>query len=232
MADAPELSVNVSAPTSASTPALAVHAAAGSGSGSGSGPAKSAIQELLIITLKIPIHLTDRSNKDKGNIRMAYAKYVALLAALSSMSALVTSGTWTHPTVANDDMIEIFMSKSAYFKNHSKVFTMVDRHPQMEKWLLNEKDGPSDFKVWGHQKHTFDVLKAILTPMPPPPVDIKGKGKEMVDLDLPVEKRKKKAAKTLKKKEKKADYDDKKGKKREEGSGKASTSKAHHVHKL
>src|SRR6202042_1132145 len=122
MADAPELSVNVSAPTSASTPALAVHAAAGSGSGSGSGPgpAKSAIQELLIITLKIPIHLTDRSNKDKGNIRMAYAKYVALLAALSSMSALVTSGTWTHPTVANDDMIEIFMSKSAYFKNHSK----------------------------------------------------------------------------------------------------------------
>src|ERR1700683_1964232 len=170
MADAPELSVNVSAPTSASTPALAVHAAAGSGSGSG--PAKSAIQELLIITLKIPIHLTDRSNKDKGHIHMAYSKYVALLAALSSMSALVTSGTWTHPTVANDDMIEIFMSKSAYFKNHSKVFTMVDRHPQMKMWLLNADGGPSDDNVWGYQKRTFDVLKAILTPMAP--VDIKG----------------------------------------------------------
>jgi hypothetical protein len=229
MADAPELSVNVSATTSA--PALAVHAATGAGSGSGSGPAKSALQELIISTLNIPIHLTDRSNK--GNIRMAYAKYVALLAALNSMSALVTSGTWTHPTVANDDMIEIFMSKSAYFRNHSKVFTMVDRHPQMKKWLLNAIDGPTDYNVWGHQKHTFDVLRAILTPMPPPPVDIKGKGKEMVDLDLsspPVEKRKKKgAAKALKKKkEKKTDYDDKKGNRRGEGSGKASTSKAHH----
>jgi hypothetical protein len=132
--------------------------------------------------------------------------------------------------------IEIFMSKSAYFRNHSKVFTMVDRHPQMKKWLLNAIDGPTDYNVWGNQKHTFDVLRAILTPMPPPLVDIKGKGKEMVDLDLsssPVEKRKKKgAAKTLqKKKEKKTDYDDKKGNRRGEGSGKASTSKAHHVHK-
>src|ERR1700683_2200127 len=218
MADAPELSVNVSASTSAFTPALAVGAAAGSGSGF----VKSAIQELIISTLNIPIHLTDRSNKAKADLRMAYAKYVALLAALKSMSALVTSGTWTHQTVTNDDIIEIFMSKSAYFQNHSKVFTMVDRHPQMKMWLLNADGGPSDDNVWGYQKRTFDVLKAILTPMAP--VDIKGKGKEMVDLDLsssPVDKRKRKeAAKTLKKK-KKADYDDKKEKKKGEGSGKA-----------
>jgi hypothetical protein len=54
MADAPELSASVSAPTSASTLALAVRATAGTGSG----PAKNAIQELLISTLNIPIHLT------------------------------------------------------------------------------------------------------------------------------------------------------------------------------
>ena len=115
---------------------------------------------------------------------MAYAKYVGLLAALSSMSELISAGTWTHKIVCNDDMIEIFMSKSAYFKNHSKVFTIVDRYPQIKKWLLIAKDSPSDYEVWEYQKHTFDVLKAILTPMPPPPVDIKGKGKEKVDLDL------------------------------------------------
>jgi hypothetical protein len=232
MTDAPELSVNVSAPTSAFAPALAVGAAAGSNSG----PVKSAMQELIISTLNIPIHLADRSKKHKGDICMAYAKYVGLLAALSSMSALVTGGTWTHQIVPNDDIIEIFMSSSAYFKNHSKVFTMVDRYPLMKKWLLNEDGGPTDYEVWGYQKHTFDVLKAILTPMPPPPVDIKGKGKEKVNLDLsssPVEKRKKKgAAKTVGKKEKKrADYNDKKDKKKGEGSGKASTSKAHLVRK-
>jgi hypothetical protein len=232
MGDAPELSVNVSAPTAASTPALADHTA----TGSGSGPVKSAIQVLIISTLNIPIHLTDRSKKPKGNLCVAYAKYVGLLAALKSMSALVTSGTWTHQIVANEDMIEMFMLKSAYFQNHSKVFTMVDRHPQMRLWLLNADGGPSDYDVWGYKKHTFDVLKAILTPMPPPPVDVKGKGKEKVDLDLSsslVEKRKEKGAeKTAGKKEKKrADYNDKKDKKRGEGSRKASTSKAHLVSK-
>jgi hypothetical protein len=237
MTDAPGLSVNVSAPTSAFTPVLAVGAASGSGSGSGSGIVKSAMQELIISTLNIPIHLTDRSSKNKGDLRMAYAKYVKLLATLKSMSKLVTDGTWTHRIVANEDIIEIFMSTSAYFQNHSKVFTMVDRYPQMEKWLLNAPDSPTDHTVWGYQKHTFANLKAILTPMPPPPpVDIKGKGKEKVDLDLsppPVEKRKKRgAAKTVGNKEKKrADYNDKKDKKKGEGSGKASTSKAHLVHK-
>jgi hypothetical protein len=228
MTDAPDLSVNVSAPTSTFTPALAVGVAAGSGSG----PVRSAIQELLISTLNIPIHLADRSKKHKGDLRMAYAKYVGLLAALKSMSGLVTAGTWTHETVANDDFIEIFFSKSAYFKNHAKVFTMVDRHPRMKQWLLNADDGPTNYEVWGYQKRTFDVLKAILTPMAPPPVDIKGKGKEQVDLNLsspPVEKRKKKgAAKTVGKKEKKrADYNDKKQKQKGGSSGKASTSKAH-----
>ena len=236
MTDAPGLSVNVSAPTSAFTPVLAVGAASGSGSGSGSGIVKSAMQELIISTLNIPIHLTDRSSKNKGDLRMAYAKYVKLLATLKSMSKLVTDGTWTHRIVANEDIIEIFMSTSAYFQNHSKVFTMVDRYPQMEKWLLNAPDSPTDHTVWGYQKHTFANLKAILTPMPPPPVNIKGKGKEKVDLDLsppPVEKRKKRgAAKTVGNKEKKrADYNDKKDKKKGEGSGKASTSKAHLVHK-
>ena len=127
MAHAPELSVNISAPTSAFTPALAVGAP--SGSGSGSGPVKSAIQELIISTLNIPIHLTDRPRKAKGDIRMAYAKYVRLMATLKSMSKLVTGGTWTHEIATNDDIIEIFMSKSAYFQNHSKVFIMVDRYP-------------------------------------------------------------------------------------------------------
>lgn len=222
MAEAPELFV------SASVPAFAV----GAGTESGTGPAKSAIQELIISTLDIPTHLTDRSIKVKIDIRMAYAKYLALLDTIRSMSKLVTSGTWTHKTVSNDDIIEIFMSKSAYFKNHSKIFTMVNRYPQMEKWLLNADDAPPDFEVWGYQKHTFEVLRSILSkrevPSSSTPVDRKGKGKEKADLDLsssPEEKKKKKGtAKTVKGK-KKADTSSRKGRKKEEGSGKASTSK-------
>ena len=199
--------------------------------GSGSGPAKSAIQELIITTLGIPAHLTDRSSKAKVDIRVAYAKYIALLDACKAMTKLVTSGTWTHKAVNNDDMIEIFMSKSAYFKNHAKVFCLVKRSPMMQKWLENADDAPADYEVWGYSRHTFDTLKEILTVLPDPVTPTeggdrkKGKGKEKArdissspDFLL---------SPALKKK-KKGKQADKKGRKGE-ASKKASTSKAHYV---
>jgi len=199
--------------------------------GSGSGPAKSAIQELIITTtLGIPAHLTDRSTKAKADIHVVYAKYIALLAACKAMSKLVTAGTWTYKAVNNNDMIEIFMSKSAYFKNHAKVFCLVKRSPMMRKWLENVDDAPADHEVWGYSKHTFDVLKAILTVLPDPVTPTvegdrrKGKGKEKARdvssfpdfLLSPAQK---------KKKGKQADKKGRKG----EVSKKASTSKAHYA---
>jgi len=226
----PGLSVNVmSGPTLATTSTLPAVLASDLGSGS----AQSAIQVLIISTLEIPVHLTDRSTKAKVDIRMAYAKYVALLNAIGSMSKLVTSGTWTHQAVTNDDIIEIFMSKSAYFKNHAKVFPMVNRYPLMERWLVNADDSPSDYEVWGYQKHTFDVLKSILSarpvPLPPLPAGTRGKAQVKSDsLSPPVEQRKKKLV--VDKGKKRADDGDKKEKKKAGGSKKGSSSRTHHAH--
>lgn len=135
---------------------------------------RGSIQELIVNVLDIPSHLTDRS---KSDIRMAYAKYRAYLDASKTLSKMATSGTWTHKTT-NDDVIEVFFSKSMYFKSHSKVFPLLNRYPAMEKWLQNEDDAPSDHTVWGNSKHTFDNLKKILNAHPPPqsaPSRTKGK---------------------------------------------------------
>ena len=119
--------------------------------------APGSIQELIATTLEIPSHLTDRSKRD---LRLSYAKYEAYLEATKSMSKLVTLGTWT-PKFTNDDIIEIFFSKSAYFKWHSKIFPFVKKYPAMQKWLCND-DAPYDAEVWGHKKQTFENLKEIL----------------------------------------------------------------------
>jgi len=192
--------------------------------GSSSGPGLSAIQELIISTLNIPLHLTDCSAKAKADIRMAYAKYLALLDAIKSMSKMVTSGTWTYKTVTNDDIIEIFMSKSAYFKNHAKVFPMVNRYPMMERWLSNGDDSPSDYDVWGYQRHTFDVLRSILSALP---ADAKVKGKAKSDSSSPPaeQRRRKVVARTVNKKGKQRADDRKKG-----DSKRGSPSKTRHAH--
>jgi hypothetical protein len=78
------------------------------------------------------------------------------------MSQLRLSGGWPHKAVTNDDIIAVFFSKSAYFKEHHKIFPMVSNYPGMQKWLRNEEDAPSDAELWGSKKKSFANLKQIL----------------------------------------------------------------------
>src|ERR1700737_3186544 len=145
-------------------------------SGSGSGPsaapvhggtsiAPGSIQELIVDTLAIPHHLTDRC---KGDIRMAYTKYLKCLDAMKTVSKMKTSGTWPHAS-SNDDIIEIFFSKSSYYKNHAKIFPKLHRYPAMQDWFQNDGDSPADHQVWGHYRHTFENLQKILNAYASPP---------------------------------------------------------------
>jgi hypothetical protein len=187
------------------------------------------IQKLIITTLGISPHLYEHS--PQVNVRLAYVKYLGVLDTFTSIAKLIGSGTWPQkkkPT--NDDMIEIFMSKSAWFQNHSKIFPLVNRSPKIEKWLQTADDAPSDYEVWGYQKQTFDNLLSMLAALPDSTETKKekgqgkGKGKEKAvsgaeSSDAALKKKKKKGA------EKAVD----KGKKKD--NMKASTSKAHRGNK-
>ena len=180
--------------------------------------AKGSIQDLIATELDIPAHLCDRT---RGDLRMAYAKYMALTNAIATLSKMTIAGTWIHK-YTNDDVIEVFMSKSMYFRNHSKVFPMLNRYPAMEQWLENAADAPADSTVWGHERQSFDNLKKILKAHAEPSTVVSKKGKEKEvypdepsSSPIPVEK-------------KKAGV--KKGKKKEQkGKQKAGSSKGHHA---
>jgi hypothetical protein len=122
--------------------------------------AKGSIQELIFTTLEIPAYLVSLA---KGDLCMAYAKYLALNEAIGTVDRMVRNKQWIQRKPSNDDIIKVFMSKSAYFKNHHKIFPMLDRYPAMEKWLWNGGDAPADVEVWRHQKQTFESLKKILS---------------------------------------------------------------------
>ena len=169
-------------PTSAfDMPALAkpVHFAAGS------------IRDLIATALEIPEHLIDR--KKGGDIHVAYAKYLALREALDTLSTLSASGTWKQKNT-NDDVIEVFVAKSVYFRNHAKVFPLLVHYPPMVQWLLDAVGAPADSVVWGNEKHSFDSLYKILTAKQNGKMKGKGKAKEVdgnhsPSLPIPVEKK-------------------------------------------
>jgi hypothetical protein len=155
---------SASASAAMSASAQPVHFAAGS------------IRDLIVTALGIPEHLIDR--KKGGDLRVAYAKYVALSDALEKLSTMSALGGWKHKNT-NDDVVEVFMSKSAYFKSHSKTFPLLKHYPAMQKWFDNPAEALPDSEVWGNEKHTFEGLKKILTLHEKLSVGRgKGKGKE------------------------------------------------------
>jgi hypothetical protein len=93
---------------------------------------------------------------------VAYAKYVAIKSTTQRLKKMRKEGTWNQKMPTNDEIVEVFMSKSAYFRSHQKIFPAVPNFPLMEKWLLVEDDAPTDAAVWGQKRQTFDNLKAIL----------------------------------------------------------------------
>jgi hypothetical protein len=144
--------------------------------------AAGSIRDLIVIALGIPAHLIDR--KKGGDIRVAYAKYLALLDALDKLSTMSASGAWKHNNT-NDDVVEVFVSKSVYFRNHAKVFPLLVHYPAMQQWLENAAGAPSDSVVWGNEKHSFDGLDKILTAKQKGKGKGKGKGKEVHRDDSP-----------------------------------------------
>jgi len=117
----------------------------------------SSIQSLIVNALGITFTLHER-----GDIRIAYAKYLAICRAVKQVNDMKIAGTWTEKPPTLQEISGIFVSKSAYFNNHNKIFPNVSLFPAMEKWLLNGEDAPEDSVVWGNAKHTFTNLEKIL----------------------------------------------------------------------
>ena len=75
---------------------------------------------------------------------------------------MAAAGTWSQKIPANDEIIEVFCSKSNYLKYYRKTFTRIPNDSPIQKWLQGGSDAPSDYDVWGGRKQTFDNLLEIL----------------------------------------------------------------------
>ena len=129
---------------------------------SGSEPPQSELQILIRDTLDVPSHLLAK-NHNGADLHMAYTKYIAIQDAIKQLSKLNTAGLWpTKKMPSLDTIVGVFMSKSAYHTNYSKVFAAVVKHPEMEKWLQNADDAPADAEVWGEYRPSFENLKKIV----------------------------------------------------------------------
>lgn len=116
----------------------------------------------IIDLLNIPKALTIRPKV--VDLRFAYAKYEGYLKAQADMYRMITAGTWPLKSLTTDELIEIFVSKSVWHANYSKLFPKVKDHSDLVRWLLNDEGAPSNVDVFGvaKQVYTFKDLQAFL----------------------------------------------------------------------
>ena len=120
----------------------------------------------IISLLNIADHLVDRRT---SGLRISYAKYLAYIEAQQSLAKLVSGGGWpaSQKKPKSKDLIEVFISKSAFFKNYPPHFPRVPDYLDLQRWLKNEENVPTDLEAWGMQKniYTFKDLEEFLDRM-------------------------------------------------------------------
>jgi hypothetical protein len=63
----------------------------------------------------------------------------------------------------NDEIVQVFMSKTVYYRNYHKIFPKVSKGSALKKWLANTNDASDNLEVWSTYKLTFDNLQKILS---------------------------------------------------------------------
>ena len=159
------------------------------------------MQKILIDTFNISAHLLERKKTD---LRLTYAKYLAIQKMIEDVGAMERAGTWTHQKPTVGDIAEVFMCRSGYFHRPNQLFPQVKEGSQMEKWLEGGEEAPEESVVWGDKKPSFKSLKEILDSKKKKAtshkrkqknedVVVKGKGKEKANAKKAGEGSKKKA---------------------------------------
>lgn len=102
--------------------------------------------------LEIPEHLAVRS---VNSLAFAYQKYLAYLKVNQTLDEKLAAGTWVGTKPANNDLIELFVSRSMWFGSYRPLFSKVHEHPTMVKWLEGGPNAPTSLETWGIEKASY-----------------------------------------------------------------------------
>jgi hypothetical protein len=124
----------------------------------------AALRDRLAEELGIDNYFTNRS---KTGIRFCWGRYLEITKATEQAKATAKAGSWPSDLPAFNEVliIELFVSKSAWY-NQKNNFAVVQKHyPDMVAWLdQDSSDQIEDEEVWGEfrEKYTLEDLKEYL----------------------------------------------------------------------
>ncbi|PPQ91185.1 hypothetical protein CVT25_000061 [Psilocybe cyanescens] len=98
-----------------------------------------------------------------GTLQENYARYLCFLETEARFAQLWKDGTW--PVIlqkpSGTDIQRLFVGRSSWHDSWSKTFPLLNKHPEMQKWLQDDPDCLSDVELWGSNLKTYHFPELI-----------------------------------------------------------------------
>jgi hypothetical protein len=116
----------------------------------------------LLQLLNIPSSLTVRDKS--GDVQLAWKKYNAINQVSEGLKQLIKDGVWTGKKPKQEELIELFVSKSVWHTTYKVLFCRVEHFKEVRKWLDGDADAPSKSDLFGkvRMQYNFKDLADVL----------------------------------------------------------------------
>ncbi|KAF8344786.1 hypothetical protein F5887DRAFT_885727 [Amanita rubescens] len=108
----------------------------------------------LIVIFCIPKHL-QRDAQD-GEVKLYYQKYKACIQAFLTAEEMASAEEWVIRRPTETEIVHLFIGKTMWHKDFTKIFPQVSKYPEMKKWLNDDEDAMSTIDIWGREKASFN----------------------------------------------------------------------------
>ena len=124
----------------------------------------SLLRNRLVEELGIVVFFTNRS---QTGIRFCWGRYLAITKAIEQAQITSKASRWPSdlPAFSEVLIVEVFISKSAWYNQKNAFATVKKSYSSMVEWLDREgSDEDEDREVWGdyREKYTLEDLKEYL----------------------------------------------------------------------
>ena len=110
-------------------------------------------------SLEISPHLMDRAS-GLTNLLRAYEQWKAYHETTATIAELVADGMWPRKPIG-EDVIEIFVAKSTWYKQYVPAFKPLSNYPAMRNWLDETEDAPSGEDLFGVDKPLYTITDLL-----------------------------------------------------------------------
>jgi hypothetical protein len=91
-----------------------------------------------------------------GSIHWCYQRYLAHGEADKLLEKMCAADAWPGKRPGKVELVEVFISKSVWFKSYTPLFPQVKNYHDLLLWLEEDCYALLDVEVWGYEQATYD----------------------------------------------------------------------------